>query len=132
MSKFVAVFGMSIAIKPLVPSDNTAGILGPLGFQFGKAKCQGKHIYWDGLQVQVSGVTAPGAGATIPDPAVYFGNFQATCQKVKHLSELVLRVDDETNQITATPQIPGTPPTPYPTTFTIEITNAGQDKVKAL
>lgn len=96
-----------------------------------KCKAGGTGIYQDGLQISVSAITYPSAGATIPDPAPYIVAMNADAQKVKAENKLVLRVDDLSDMISATPKIPGSPPVDYPITFKIEVIDAGQLKVKA-
>jgi hypothetical protein len=91
----------------------------------------GQGVLKDGYGVSVTNITDPGAGATIPDPGPKTDSFSATATKVKADGVEVLRKDDETGIINATPQIPGTPPTPWPVQFKYQITNAGQIKVKA-
>jgi hypothetical protein len=102
-----------------------------LGIASLKGKILSQGIYQDGLQISVSAITYPSAGATIPDPGPYVVAMNAEAQKVKLENKLVLRVDDLSDTISATPQIPGSPPVDYPISFKIKITNAGQIKVKA-
>lgn len=95
-------------------------------------KCKaGSGICKDGFGMSVSVITVPSAGATIPDPGPYSVQFGATAAKVKADGSLVLRKDDETGMVNATPQIPGTPPVPYPVSFKLTISDAGQAKVRA-
>lgn len=69
--------------------------------------------------------------ATIPDPGPYTVNFSATALKLKDGMKFVLRVDDVTGDIIATPQVPGNPPSPSPCTFHLKITDAGQTKLRS-
>jgi len=94
-----------------------------------KCKAGGKGMCKDGFGAIISAVQVPSAGATIPDPAPYNVSFSATATKVKADGTLVLLKGDKTGNITATPQIPGSPPVPYPVTFGLEITDAGQSVV---
>ena len=101
-----------------------------------KSKAGGKGVYLDGLQLQITNITAPSAGATLPDPAsvpplFYPAVLSASALKVKADNKLVLRVNDVTSVISATPLIPGSPPVNYPVTFKVKVSNAGQIKVKA-
>lgn len=94
-------------------------------------KCKaGSGMLKHGYGISVTAITDPGAGATIPDPGPYTASYSATATKVKADGTLVLRLDDETGVINATPQIPGSPPTNYPVAFKYKITSAGQIKVK--
>jgi hypothetical protein len=96
-------------------------------------KAENKGFLLDGYQVSVSVITYPSAGATIPDPGPYVVAFSSGATKVKESGTLVLLEGDLTATINATPQIPALPsPTPYPISFEIEITVAGQIKVKAV
>jgi len=124
--KNIAVEGMAITIS----NPNVVATVAITGSASLKVKA-GTGVYKDGLGVSVSAITVPSSGATIPDPGPYNVSFSATATKVKADGELVLRVDDETGTINATPQIPGTPPVPFPVSFNISITDAGQNKAKA-
>lgn len=122
--KAVAVQGFSYAISDGGVSASVALTGTPSSKVIG-----GAGICKHGFGVTVSAITKP--PATIPDAGPYNVTFSATATKVKADGSLVLRVDDVTGDITATPQIPGTPPTPSPVTFHLTITNAGQTKVVA-
>ena len=125
--KNIAVNGFSYQISnPSVQATVTL-----TGTPSTKCKAGGNGICKDGFSATVSVITNPATGATIPDPGPYSVNFSATAQKVKADGSLVLRVDDKTGDITATPQIPGSPPVPSPVTFHVKITAAGQTKVRA-
>jgi hypothetical protein len=126
-TKFIAVDGFSHAFSdPLVNATVTL-----TGVPSVKCEAGGGGMCKDGFGLIVSAITYPSAGATIPDPVPYNVSFSATAVKTKADGTLVLRVDDETATINATPQIPGSPPTPYPVSFNIKITNAGQNKVRS-
>jgi len=123
--KLVAVDGFSIEISdPLVSATITR-----TGLPSTKCRAGGSGIVKDGFGVSVSAITKP--PATIPDPGPYSASFSASASKARADGALVLRVDDETGTINATPQIPGTPPTPSPVSFTLKISAAGQDKTRA-
>lgn len=96
-----------------------------------KAPAGGAGVIKDGYGITVTAITDPGAGATIPDPGPYNVSYSAQALKVKADGTLVLRLDDETGTVNATPQIPGSPPTPFPVAFKYKITSAGQIKVTA-
>jgi len=85
-----------------------------------------KGICLDGFTATVSAITVPSVGATIPDPGPYNVSFSSTSEKTTNDDTKVLLVNDKTGDITATPQIPGSSPTPYPVTFHLSISNAGQ------
>lgn len=128
--KLIAVEGMTI-----IPSDpNVIATITITGLPSIKAKAEGNGVYKNGLEISVSAITYPTAGATIPDPGPYTAIFTATAQKVKADGELVLRIDDETGIINAVPQIPPTPPNvdpiDFPIAFTVKISVPGQLKVK--
>lgn len=110
---------------------NPTGNVTDTGTPSSKVKAAGKGVLKDGYGLSVSNITDPGAGASIPDPGPYNVSFSATAMKVKAENTLVLRKDDETGVINATPQIPGTPNVPFPVAFKFVITDAGQVKVKA-
>ena len=90
---------------------------------------ENKRAHVDGMVAIVTNITVPSAGATTPDPGPYDATFTATSQK--NFTQLVklLREGDQSNQINATPQIPGSPPTPYPISFVCVISDAGQASV---
>ena len=96
-----------------------------------KVKAGGQGVCKHGFGATISAITVPSAGATIPDPGPYSVTFSALATKVKADGSLVLRLDDVTGDITATPQVPGGPPVPHPVTFHLKITAAGQTKAKA-
>lgn len=127
MSKLIAVEGMTLTIDP----PTVLGIISIIGTPSLKTKQDSKAIYLDGLEIQVSGVTVPTAGATIPDPTPASGNIISTAVKTKDDGTLVLLEGDETGTISSSPQIPGTPPAPYPVNYTVKISVAGQLKAKA-
>lgn len=125
MLKEIAVDGFSYSFSnPAVNAQ--VSIIGPTSFT---VKAGGKAVCTDGFQIIVSNVTS--GPATIPDPVPYPVSFSATATKVKADNKFVLRVDDQTSTINATPQAPGTPPSPSPVSFTVKISNAGQTVVKA-
>lgn len=94
-------------------------------------KAGGKGICKDGFSAIVSAIMVPSVGATIPDPGPYNVSFSSSAQKVKADGTLVLLQGDKTGTVNATPQIPGTPPAPFPVSFDLSITIAGQIKAKA-
>ena len=105
------------------------GIVVDTGVPSLKVKAGGVGVLKDGYGLSVSGITDPGAGATIPDPVTYTPSYSAQASKVTADGSLVLRLDDETGIINATPMIP--PSTPFPVAFKYKITSAGQIKDKA-
>lgn len=127
-----------MALKPIaidgctfLPSDPlVVCTIAPAGMPSMKVKA-GAGVLEDGYQVLVSAITYPSAGATIPDPGPYPASFSSTASKVKADGKLVLLEGDKTATINATPQIPGTPPSPNPISFEIVIQVAGQTNVKA-
>ena len=128
MGKLVAVEGATLLQDdPLVVCTITE-----TGTPSATCKAEGNGMLKDGYQISVSNITVPSAGATIPDPGPYVVGFITSATKVKADGTLVLLVNDKTEIINAVPQIPGSPPTPYPVTFAIEITVAEQTKVKAV
>lgn len=124
----MAVLGMS-----LVPSDPTVQCtIVVTGVPSTRLKADNLGVYLDGTMLAVTAITVPSAGATIADPGPYNVPLNATAMRTKSDSTLVLREDDESDMINATPQIPGSPsPTPYPVSFTIVIDSAGQTRSKA-
>lgn len=128
MAELIAVDGATL----LQDDPNVVCTIAPTGVPSTTCKAESKGILKDGFQILVSAISYPSAGATIPDPAPYTASFIASATKVKADGTLVLLEGDLTAIISATPQIPGSPPTPYPITFKIEITVAGQTTVKGV
>jgi len=130
VSKLIAVQDFSYALSDQSDLTITATIL-LTGIPSIVNKVNGLGFCLDGFTLQVTNVKT--VSATIPDPGPYNASFSATALKVKDLSEgkLVLRIGDKTGVIHATPNIPGSPNTPEPVTFTITITNSGQNFVFA-
>lgn len=126
MKKLIAVDGFSIQISnPLANASVTL-----TGVPSLKSSAGGKKICKDGFSIVVSAITVPSAGATIPDPGPYNESFSATATKNLADGEYVLRVDDETGTISATPKIPSpSGPVDFPVSFKYVIINAGQTKV---
>jgi hypothetical protein len=84
-------------------------------------------ICLDGFSLTVTAITVPSKGATISDPGPYNASFSSSSSNTTDNNTKVLLVNDKTGTITATPQIPsGGTPVPYPVTFYISISNAGQ------
>ena len=129
--KNIAVVGCVFQIIPVVPSDGTIGIITPGPNPITKVKASSKFVYANGYSVFVSGITAPGAGAITPDPLTYTAVFASSALKVKAEGSFVLLEGDESAVLTASPLMPGTPGTPYPTSFKVKIVSAGQVKVRA-
>jgi hypothetical protein len=123
----VAVQGMTLVFS----DPNVQGTITITGSPSAKVKASNKGVYKDNLGISVTNITYPSAGATTPDPGPKTANFSATIAKVKADGQLVLVKNDETGTINATPYIPGAPPTPYPISFKVKISNAGQTKSKA-
>ena len=127
MSELIAVSGMT-----LTPSDPTVvATINVLTAPQVKEKCEGSGIYVHNTVISVSAITVQSAGATIPDAGPYVVVIEATGSKVKAEAALVLREGDSSETINAIPKIPGSPPVDYPVPFTVDITVAGQTKVKA-
>lgn len=126
MSENIATEDM--VLEPSDPTVSCTILLLPTAQN--KANISTGRIYVDGDQITVSAITVPTAGATTPDPGPYTVALNASATKVKCGGIAVLREGDISDEITANPQIPGSPPTPYPVVFTIKISAAGQLKVK--
>lgn len=90
-----------------------------------------KKSYVDGDLVRVTAITVPSAGATIADPGPYDVALEATTGKVFTEGAAVVREGDQTEVVSATPQIPGSPPVNYPVSFRCVVDNAGQVQVYA-
>ena len=130
MAKLVAVSGFTELLVVIVGVSPTGAYVNT-GTPSLKVKAGGAGVVKHGFGLSVSGVTDPGAGATIPDPGPFTSSYSATALKVKADGTLVLRQDDESGVINATPQIPGSPPVPWPVSFKYKISVAGQLKVSA-
>jgi len=125
--KNIAVEGMTLIFSdPLV--NGTIAIVGAAS---SKVKAT-TGVYKDGLEISVSAITYPSAGATIPDPGPYSSNINSSAVKVKAETILVLLEGDESDTINATPKIPNSPsPIDFPISFKVKIQAAGQIKAKA-
>ena len=125
--KLIAVNGFTCALSnPLVQAT-----VALTGTPSAKCKAGGAGMCKHGFSLSVSAITAPSSGATIPDPGPYSASISSSASKVKADGSLVLLEGDKTATITATPQIPGSPPVPFPVSFDISISVAGQTKAKA-
>lgn len=125
--KLIVVNGFTYSI-----SDPTVvATVALTGTPSAKNKAGGAGMCKHGFSISVSAITVPSVGATIPDPGPYTASFESTATKVKADGSLVLLEGDKTATITATPQIPGSPPAPYPVSFHVSISVAGQTKAKA-
>jgi hypothetical protein len=91
----------------------------------------GPGICKDGYTFTVTNVLVPTSGATIPDPGPYNKAFNATAQKARCENKFVLREDDISDTISATPQIPGSPNVSFPVSFCLKIVSAGQNSVSS-
>jgi hypothetical protein len=132
-AELIAVQGMTVIVDQttaIPPGTVVATILvnPPTGI---KVKASNLLVHRNGDSIQVSAITVPSAGATIPDPGPYPATMTATAIKTKAEAIPVLRQNDQSTVIAATPQIPGTPPTPYPVTFQCVVSVPGQIKAKA-
>ena len=128
--KYIATYGYSKSVSVVVGVNPSAASVTDTGVASLKVKAGGQGVLKDGHGLMASAITDPGAGATIPDAGPYSVSFTATATKVKADGSLVLRTDDETGTINAFPQIPGSPPIPFPVTFKYKISSAGQTKVQ--
>jgi len=130
--ELVAVQGMTVIVDPSTPSPPGAVIatIAPLPPTGTKCKA-GTLVYRDGDEINVSAITVPSAGATIPDPGPYKVKINASATKTKAEGIEVLVLGDLSDVINATPQIPGSPPVAYPVSFKCTISDAGQTKAKA-
>lgn len=110
------------------PPDTIIPIVIPTVFST-KVLAGGIFIWYNNATFTVT-VTVPDKGATIPSAPIT-GTWIASSTKTKEkfVNEFVCREGDESAPITATPQIPGSPPVNYPVTFTLKIQSAGQIKV---
>lgn len=118
--KLIAVDGFTFVFDP----PSVGGSVTLTGIPSLTSSINGNGICKDGFSFTVTGVFTP--TATIPDPAVYSGEFNATSEKVTVDGDPPLRVEDESGSITATPETPGVPPVPSPTTFKLVIVNPNQ------
>jgi hypothetical protein len=130
MGKLVAVQGMTLSIVNGLPTP-VEGTISITGSPSTINKVDGKGVYLDGLGISVTNVTSTGAGATTPDPGPITGSINASILYCKENGTLMLAEDDLSGVINATPKIPGTPPTDYPVTFQVQVTNANQNEVRA-
>jgi hypothetical protein len=129
----IAAAGMTVIVDPTSPVPPGAVVATivvnpPTGV---KVKAEGKLVHRDGDTITVSAITVPSAGATIPDPVPYTVPLNAQATKTKAEGVEVLRLNDISDTINATPQIPGSPPVAYPVAFNCVISVAGQIKAKA-
>ncbi len=123
----LAVEGFTAAFS----DPGVSAVVTRTGVPSAKNWAEGSKVCLDGFGLSLSAITYSPAGASIPDPGPVSAAIAATSTKCTSIAEglKVLRVGDETADIHATPQIPGSPPTPHPITFRVKITAAGQAKV---
>lgn len=124
----LAVDGMT-----LVPDDPLViCTITPIGVPSVKVSAGGKGVIKDGFNVQVTAITYPSAGATIPDPGPYTVPLNSSATKVSAEGSNICLEGDLSDAISTTtlPQVPGSPPVSYPVSFKIKIQVAGQTKVK--
>lgn len=97
-----------------------------VGTPSAKNKAGGDGMLLDEHELQITAITNP--PSTIPDPGPYSLKFAATATKVKDIGsgKMVLVNGDETNQITASPQTPGSPPVTVPVQIKYTIIVPGQ------
>jgi len=128
----IAIVGMTVTVDQTtaIPPGTVVAVITPKAPTGTKVKATAL-VYRDGDQVTVTAITVPSAGATIPDPGPYDVAMNAIAVKTKAEGTEVLRLNDLSDTINATPQIPGTPPTDYPVSFKVKVTNAGQIKARA-
>lgn len=125
---------MELEIVSTTPTDLVAGTITIVTAPSLVCKAGGLAIYKGDIELLIQNVTAPGAGATIVDPASVVGlsgTIKPTAEFVKSEGDFVLRENDETDTINTTPKIPGSPnPVDYPTSFKVRVKTAGQDNAK--
>lgn len=97
-----------------------------------KVKADGVGVYRGSLQFGVSNIQQSPCGTASPG-SVASASISPTTSKVKADGQLVLREGDKVTGLSAVGATqPGTPsPIPCTIIFDVEITNAGQSKVKA-
>jgi len=124
-AKYVAVEGCTVQV--VAPAQGTVSITSQPSM---KAKADGKGIYAGQLQISVSGLTQGSSGTATPGSAT--GAISPTASKTKAGTQLVLRVGDRVDGLVASDaQMPaGSSTAPSPITFSVEITEAGQTKMK--
>ena len=118
------------APPPVVPEGIQATIVvaAPTGT---KCKAESKLIHRQDDTITVTNISVPAAGATTVDPGPYVVKMVSSAQYVKAENKFVLLDGDQSETISATPKIPGTPPVDYPVSFKCVVTDANQAKVKA-
>jgi len=131
MKKAVAVDGCTLTIT-------TAGVNGTItivSIPSLKSSAESKGIYSGDMQLLITGITGiPPAGSSSPGTASC--SISPTAQKNKADGQLVVRVGDKVEQVSAVGATEPNPPPPgntKPSTiiFDVEITDAGQTKVLA-
>lgn len=90
----------------------------------------GNKTYMNGTSISITSITSNSAGATIPDPGPYVSTI-VSARRAKENGVKVIAEGDKTGIMNATPQIPGTPPTPFPITFRVSVISGGQTKVRS-
>jgi hypothetical protein len=133
MGKAIAVLGLTLEIVSIVPTDNVTGIITITSTPSTRLKADNKAAYAGGIDISVTNITCPGllpTPASIPDPGPVTGTIQPAAIRTKTEGDLVNREDDESEILSATPQIPnpGGDPIDYPTTFKVKISDAGQTR----
>ena len=117
--KNTAVQGMTVIVdvSSVAPPGTVASTIAVASPTITTCRAEAKLLHVDGNQVTVSAITVPSAGATIADAGPYTVPLNSTAVKSKAEGIEVLRVDDISDTIDATPKIPGNPPTDYPVSF---------------
>lgn len=119
----MAVKGMTVTLDPPTVLATVTEV-GPAS-QLVEDVGSGQGVAFDGYEFILSNITNP--PATIPDPGPYSVTLEATAENVDDGAGVaVCRVDDESTTVTATPKVPGNPPTDSPVQVKLIVTAAGQ------
>lgn len=123
--KNIAVEDMTFSFVP----STVYGVVALTGLPSTRLRADNKSVCLDEIGITVSGITAD--GAPTPDPVIYSSKLNASGSRLKSEEKAVLLEGDLSDSISATP-LTAPPPggTPVPVVFKIQISDAGQERVK--
>jgi len=132
MSEFIANQDCTLSII----TPGVSGVITVLSVPSTVMKAEGKGVYKKEIEFSVANVVAvapaPPCGSVTPG-TVTSAKILATAIAVTTEGDAVMRLGDKVTGVTTTGATnPGSPPISCTITFDVEITDAGQNKVKAV
>ncbi len=128
MKELLAVAGATLKVTPAPGSTGTGGAATITTPPSTKSRAEGHGIFRGSIQLKISGVVNSATGATTPSPLQTF-TLTPSAEKCRVDGLAPLRKGDKVT-VTASPIIPGTPPTPSPTQMVVEVDDPGQTTVR--